>query len=68
MRVMFLIGHTADITYKKGILDKGMNFIAKPITPHLLLTKDREVLFRGQDEAPQGVPCNFREGCVKFNR
>ena len=40
--VLFLSGYTADIINKKGILDEGINFIAKPMTPHALLSKVRE--------------------------
>ena len=41
---LFSSGYTADIIHQKGILEEGMNFISKPVTPLLLLTKVREVL------------------------
>ncbi len=44
IRVLFLSGYTAEIIHKKGIIEEGMNFISKPVTPRLLLTKVREVL------------------------
>jgi PAS domain S-box-containing protein len=42
--VLFSSGYTADIITKKGILEEGINFISKPVTPHLLLSKIREAL------------------------
>ncbi len=42
--VLFTSGYTADIIHKKGILDTDLNFISKPVTPHSLLTKVRDVL------------------------
>ncbi|HBG04256.1 MAG: hypothetical protein A2075_13695 [Geobacteraceae bacterium GWC2_58_44] len=41
--VLFLSGYTADIISKKGVLDEGINFISKPMTPHDLLAKVRAV-------------------------
>jgi PAS domain S-box-containing protein len=44
MKVIFVSGYSADIIYKKGILEVGMNFISKPVSPDDLLTKVRNVL------------------------
>jgi two-component system cell cycle sensor histidine kinase/response regulator CckA len=44
MKVIFISGYSADIIYKKGILEVGMNFISKPVSPDDLLTKVRNVL------------------------
>jgi PAS domain S-box-containing protein len=44
IRALFASGYTADIVHKKGILDQGLNFISKPVSPEELLTKVREVL------------------------
>ena len=41
---LFASGYTADIIHKKGILDKEINFISKPISAHSLLVRVREVL------------------------
>ena len=41
--VLFSSGYTADIINQKGVLDEGINFIAKPMTPHDLLAKVRAV-------------------------
>lgn len=42
--VLFASGYTADIIHKKGLLEQGLNFISKPVTPNLLLAKIREIL------------------------
>lgn len=42
--VLFSSGYTADIISKKGILEEGFNFISKPISSSLLLSKIREIL------------------------
>ncbi len=44
IKAIFTSGYISDIIQKKGILDKGMNFIPKPISPHEFLTKIYEVL------------------------
>ena len=41
--VLFSSGYTADVVNQKGALDEGINFIAKPMTPHDLLAKVRAV-------------------------
>ncbi len=42
--VLFMSGYTADIIHQKGILEEGVYFISKPISPDILLSKIREVL------------------------
>ena len=44
IKVIFGSGYTSDIIDKKGILEEGLNFITKPISPRELLRKVREVL------------------------
>lgn len=44
IRALFSSGYTADIVHKKGILDEGLNFISKPVSPSELVRKVREVL------------------------
>ena len=44
IKVLFTSGYTADIIHRKGILDTGLDFILKPISPALFLKKVREVL------------------------
>jgi len=43
-RVLFSSGYTADIVRNKGLLDKVVPFISKPVSPRDLLRKIREVL------------------------
>ncbi len=44
MKVIFVSGYSADLINKKGILEVGMNFISKPVSPDELLIKVRDVL------------------------
>ena len=44
VKVLFSSGYPSDIIAKKGILEKGLNVISKPISPTELLRKVREVL------------------------
>ncbi len=44
VKVLFTSGYTADIIHRKGILDKGLHFISKPLMPNELLRIVREVL------------------------
>lgn len=44
VKILFTSGYTSDIISRKGILEEGMDFISKPVTPHNLLTKIREIL------------------------
>jgi PAS domain S-box-containing protein len=46
IRAIFTSGYTADIVHKKGILDRGLNFLPKPVSPQGLLKKVKEVLNR----------------------
>ena len=44
IKALFMSGYTADIINKKGMLDKGLHFISKPVSPEELLGKIRSVL------------------------
>lgn len=44
IKVLFMSGYTANIIHKKGVLEEGLNFIPKPLSPDRLLRKVREVL------------------------
>lgn len=46
IKAIFLSGYTANLIHKKGILDDGLDFILKPVSPKALLGKVREVLER----------------------
>jgi CheY-like chemotaxis protein len=44
MKALFLSGYSSDIIHRKGILEDGLNFISKPVSPDELLIKVRDVL------------------------
>jgi len=46
-RVLFISGYTADFIRNRGELDDGVDLIMKPVKPHELLLKVREMLDRG---------------------
>lgn len=44
IKTLFMSGYTADDTKKTGILEEGLDFVSKPISPSAFLKKVREVL------------------------
>ncbi len=46
IKVLFASGYTEDLLSIKDILDQGLDFIQKPMSPHDLLVKVRTVLDR----------------------
>ena len=44
VKVVFMSGYSADMISKEGILERGLSFISKPVSPTELLMKVREVL------------------------
>jgi signal transduction histidine kinase/CheY-like chemotaxis protein len=46
IKALFMSGYTADVAHKKGILETGLDFVLKPISPTDFLKKVREVLDR----------------------
>lgn len=46
IKAIFTSGYTADIVHKKGILDEGLDFLSKPVSPQSFLKKVKEVLDR----------------------
>ncbi len=45
-RILLISGYTDEIIHSKGILDKELDFLTKPILPHQLLKKVRQILDR----------------------
>ena len=45
MKVIFMSGYTENIIVHHGVLEQGINYIAKPITPSSLTEKIRSVLY-----------------------
>ena len=46
IKVLFMSGYTDDAILQHGILDSGVAYLQKPLTPALLMRKVREVLER----------------------
>ncbi len=46
IRTLFISGYTADIIHQRGILEEKTDFLSKPVSPHELLAKIREILDR----------------------
>jgi hypothetical protein len=46
IKALFMSGYTADTAYRKGILDAGLDFVMKPISPSNFLSKVRKILDR----------------------
>jgi len=44
IKTLFLSGYTADIMHKKGLLEKGLNFLLKPVDLNDLVQKVRTIL------------------------
>jgi signal transduction histidine kinase/DNA-binding response OmpR family regulator len=44
MKIIFVSGYTEDAIVHHGVLEPGIDFLEKPITPYALLTKVRSVL------------------------
>jgi DNA-binding response OmpR family regulator len=47
LRVLYVSGHAEEAIVKRGVLDPGIEFLAKPFTASSLLTRVRAVLDAG---------------------
>jgi two-component system cell cycle sensor histidine kinase/response regulator CckA len=46
LRVLYVSGHAEEVIVKRGVLEAGIEFLAKPFTPSGLLARVRQVLDR----------------------
>jgi PAS domain S-box-containing protein len=44
IRAIFMSGYTADVIHRRGIIEEGLNFVSKPLSPAELLRKIRDTL------------------------
>jgi PAS domain S-box-containing protein len=44
VKVLFTSGYTGDILQRRGIMEEGLHFLSKPVSPDMLLKKVREIL------------------------
>jgi len=44
VKVLFMSGYTASMIFKKGVLEANLNFIPKPVSPRIVVSKIREIL------------------------
>jgi len=44
IKALFMSGYTEDVIYRKKIIDEGLNFVSKPMSPTKLLRLVREIL------------------------
>ena len=40
VKALFASGYTADVIHRKSVLEEGLNFIAKPVAPDILLKEN----------------------------
>jgi CheY-like chemotaxis protein len=52
LRVLYVSGHAEEVIVKRGVLEPGIDFLAKPFTPSALLARVRQVLDRSTSRPP----------------
>ena len=52
MKVLYMSGYTDDVISREGLLDMGIDYLAKPFTPEALAQKIRMVLGRRETSNP----------------
>jgi two-component SAPR family response regulator len=50
IKVLFMSGYTDDAVLQHGVLDSGVSYLQKPLTPAALTRKVREVVRVGKRE------------------
>jgi two-component system, cell cycle sensor histidine kinase and response regulator CckA len=60
--VLFMSGYTNDEIMRRGLLEPGAPFLAKPFSPETLSSKVREVLDLSGSSTLQGVPARTTTG------
>lgn len=43
-KILYASGYSADLLHKKGVVPEDVNFLSKPFTPHVFLSKVRELI------------------------
>jgi two-component system cell cycle sensor histidine kinase/response regulator CckA len=56
VKALFTSGYTAEIIHKKGILENGEKFLAKPVSPNELLSKIKELMDSDAKECVKAAP------------
>ena len=44
IKVLFISGYSGELIAHRGVLDAGVDYLAKPFTPDVLVAKVRDVL------------------------
>lgn len=52
VKALFISGHTRDIVFEKGVVDRDDNFLSKPVAPSVLMEKVRTLLDNNARSGP----------------
>jgi PAS domain S-box-containing protein len=50
IRAIFISGYTADVIHRRGIIEEGLDFVSKPLSPAEILRKIRDALDQNPPE------------------